>query len=1012
MKHFSNTRWQFPILLVLGFCFAIIAHAQQITVNGLVRDAQGQPVMFANVVQKGTGNGTNTNLEGRFTLTVPAGATLVVSYVGYKTAEATARQGMVITMEDNDAVLSEAVVIGYGTVKKGDATGSVVAIKPEEMNKGLTTNAQDMLQGKMPGVNIISDGGTPGGNATIRIRGGSSLNASNDPLIVIDGLPMDNNGVKGLSNPLSMINPNDIETFTVLKDASAAAIYGSRGANGVIIITTKKGKLGSRPRITYSGSVSMSTLPSKLDLLDGDEYRALIGEKFGTSSTAYSALGSANTDWQDEIYRSPVSTDHNITVSGGYKNVPYRVSIGYTNNQGIIKTSKFERYTASLSLTPSFFDNHLKVNANLKGMIAKSRYADGTAIGAAASMDPTQSVYYSGSDAAAYNTSFGGFFQWSQPVVTTSGGVTTNALNDNTWTIYKNSLAPSNPLSVLELKNDRSTAKSLVGNLELEYKLHFLPEVTLHMNGGMDLSTGRQNTDVLPTSPLNNYYGSFGYEEIDKYNLLFNAYAQYAKEFTDYLRFDAMAGYEWQHFHRKGNNFYTGYYPSTNTLYPGQQYQPSSDEWLNESYLVSFFGRANVALYDRYLFTATVRRDGSSRVSPHWGTFPSFALGWKLSEEAFLKNVKWLSDLKLRLGYGQTGQQAVDNDYAYAATYTYNKTGAYYLGNTLRPNAYTPDLKWERTTTYNVGLDAGFLKNRITMSFDYYYRKTNDLINYVYVPAQSNFNSQANRNVGSLKNFGLEYSINGIAIEKKDFSWELGYNIAWNKNEITKLTANTQEGYYVATGGISGGTGNTVQAHAVGHAASSFFVYQQVYDDNGKPIQNLYVDRNGDGIINDNDRYFYKKPTADVTMGFSSKWLYKNWDLGFTLRASLGNYVYNDVLAAGSDMANNSIFYQDAYFVNRLSDAVALGFMNNTADTYLSDYFVQNASFLKMDNITLGYSFSKIGRYNVGGRISFAVQNVFTITGYDGLDPEVSTGIDNNLYPRPRVFVLGLNLNF
>ncbi len=1004
MRH--SRKWQVFVSFLAGLCISLNALAQVITINGKVVDTDGQPVVFANVLQQGTTNGTNTNMEGKFTLKAPRGAQLKVSYIGYKTQVVPAEPNMQIVLEEDATLLQEAVVIGYGTVKKSDATGSILAIKPDEMNKGLTTNAQDMMQGKMPGVSVISDGGTPGGSATIRIRGGSSLNASNDPLVVIDGLAMDNDGVKGLANPLSMINPNDIESFTILKDASATAIYGSRGSNGVIIITTKKGRTGQNLRVSYSGNISLSTLPTKRDVLTGDEYRALIAEKFGTSSTEYAQLGSANTDWQDLIFRSPVSHDHNITLTGGYKNMPYRISLGYTNNEGIVKTSSFERFTAAVNLSPTFFDNHLKVNANIKGMIANNRYADGDAIGAANLMDPTQSVYV---DNAEYVRSFGGYFQW-----TTSA----ESLNDNEWKYKKNDLATNNPVSVLDLKDDRSKAKSLVGNLELDYKLPFFPAINLHMNAGMDLSSGKQTTNVLPTSPLANYYGSYGWEEVDKYNLSFNTYAQYNKDFNEVHHFDVMAGYEWQHFHRESNNMYWGFYPSTNKLYPGQVYNKTTDFWKSESYLVSFFGRANLNLYNRYLLTATLRRDGSSRFGKdnRWGTFPAFAFAWKLKEESFLKPVTWLSDLKLRLGYGETGQQNFDEAYVFAQTYTMNQgNSAYYPittnGQTLRPNAYADRLKWETTTTYNVGFDVAFLNNRITSSIDYYFRKTKDLINFVYVPAMSTFNSQSFANIGTLENSGLEFNLSARAIEQKDFTWELGYNLSWNKNKITSLTDSRAENYYVATGDISAGTGLTIQAHKVGHPASSFYVYQQVYGTDGQPLQNVYVDRNGDGIISDDDRYIYKKPAADVLMGLTSKWIYKAWDLGLSFRASINNYVYNDNLAGNSDMATGAL-YSSSFFSNRTPEAVALGFQSYTNETYRSDYFVQNASFLKLDNITVGYSFNKIGGWEIGGRLSASVQNVFTITKYDGLDPEVNGGIDNNLYPRPRIFMLGLNLNF
>ncbi len=1005
----KSLRLKALLTLLVGLFLSIGAFAQQIAVKGHVKDTTGEPVIGANVLVKGTTNGTITDFDGNFMLNVPKDAILSVSFVGYKSAEVKAASTVMVTLEDDSQVLDAVVVIGYGSVKKNDMTGSVTAIKPDKLNKGLITNAQDMMTGKIAGVSVISKGGAPGEGATIRIRGGSSLTAENDPLIVIDGLAMDNKGVKGLANPLSMVNPNDIESFTVLKDASATAIYGSRASNGVIIITTKKGQAGARPTISYDGNVSVSTVKSTVDVMDGDQFRSFIKDIWGEDSEAYSKLGNANTDWQKEIFRPAVSTDHNLTISGGLKNMPYRVSFGYTNQNGIVKTSKFERYTASVSLAPSFFEDHLKVNSNLKGMIAKNRYADGSAVGSAVSFDPTQSVR---SDDPYHQYYFDGYFQWNTDA---------SSLNDDTWKRTFNSNAPGNPVALLEEKDDRAISKSLIGNLELDYKFHFLPDLHAHVNGGMDLSTGKQYTDVSPYSSTNNYYGSYGWEQKDKYNLSLNAYLQYSKDFTDKHRFDVMAGYEWQHFHDTSDQEYWGLYPLSNNVVEnrGQRYNNTSSGSATESYLVSFFGRVNYTLLDRYLFTATVRQDGSSRFHKNnrWGLFPSFALGWKLKEEAFLKDVDVLSDLKLRLGYGITGQQNINSgDYPYLAVYETNKDGAYYPilgeGTTYRPNAYNPDLKWEKTTTYNVGLDFGFLNNRINGAVDYYYRKTTDLLNSVFVSAGTNFKNKVLSNVGSLENSGIEFSINSKPVVTTDWTWDLGFNITYNKNEITKLTTGDSENYYVAAGdNIGGGRDMKAMAHAVGHPASSFYVYQQVYDENGKPIENEFVDRNGDGTINGDDRYFYKKPTADVLMGLTSRLSYKSWDFSFSLRASLNNYVYNSVEAGGSDCNPTSV-YSFGALNNRPLMGVANNIQNLKDNTLLSDYFVQNASFMKCDNITLGYSFKKLFGAPIGGRVYAAVQNVFTITKYKGLDPEVEKGLDNNIYPRPLTTLIGLSLNF
>ena len=1014
MKQVNLRIYQTILPLLFGLFLSLGAFAQQVSVKGHVKDATGEPVIGANVLVKGTTNGAITDLDGNFVLNAPQNSTIVVSFIGYKTVEVKAASSVVVTLEDDSQVLDAVVVIGYGTVKKNDATGSVTAIKPDKISKGMTTNAQDMMTGKIAGVSVISNDGTPGGGATIRVRGGSSLNASNDPLIVIDGLAMDNDGVKGLSNPLSMVNPNDIETFTVLKDASATAIYGSRASNGVIIITTKKGAAGSAPKVSYDGNVSFGIRRNSLDVMSGDEFREyLSGVYGGTDKIPSPGLGTENTDWQDQIYRTAISHDHNVTVSGGLKHMPYRVSLGYTNQEGIVKTSNFERFTASVNVAPSFFNDYLKFNVNAKAMVAKNRYADGGAIGAAVAMDPTQPVY---GDGEKFDT-FGGFWQ---AIPTQEEG--SLPYGDPNWLYTKNAKATQNPLALLELKDDRSKSKSFVGNLEADYKFHFFPDMRIHANVGADYSEGRQNTVISPYSYSNHYFGWDGSEYSYKYNLSGNVYLQYSKTLENHF-IDVMVGAEEQHFHR------TGYSVGQGTRQDnGEAYNPTlrkNSAFGYHSTLVSFFGRLNYTLLDRYLFTATFRRDGTSRFREHWSNFPSVALAWKVKEEKFLKDVDVLSDLKVRVGWGITGQQNLgDNlDFPFMPLYTASGNGAYYpLGDiyytTSRPKEYNKDLKWEETTTYNAGFDYAFLNGRISGSIDYYYRETKDLINTVKIAAGTNFNSRLISNIGSLKNTGLEFTINAKPIVTRDFTWDLGYNITWNKNEITKLTGGDDPDYFVAAGGISKGTGANIQAQKVGYAINSFYVYQQVYDKDGKPIENTFVDRNGDGIINASDKYIYKKPAGDVLMGLTSKMIWKQWDFSFSLRASLNNYVYNDVLAANASMGT---IFSNGAFSNRPIAAVQLGF-SGEGDYYYSDYFVQNASFLRCDNISLGYSFNNLFKSpaygGINGRIYATVQNPFVITKYDGLDPEIGTdsnknmGIDNNIYPRPTTFLLGLSLQF
>ena len=769
------------LTLLLGLLLTVGAFAQQITVKGHVKDTTGEPVIGATIKIAGTQQGTVSDFDGNFTLKANQGQTLNISYIGYQPANVKAAPTVEVTLQDDAQVLENVVVIGYGRAKKTDLTGSVTAIKPDEKNHGLQTNAQDMIQGKIAGVNVVSDGGTPGGGAQIRIRGGSSLNASNDPLIVIDGLAMDNYGVKGLANPLSMVNPNDIESFTVLKDASATAIYGSRASNGVIIITTKKGRAGSGPKISYNGNVSVSWKKKSLEVLSGPEFKDYVAKLYGEGSDEYKKLGwyddagqqhFADTDWQNEIFRTAVSTDHNITVTGGLKNMPYRASIGYTNNQGIVKTSKFERYTASFNISPKLLNDHLNLNINGKGMIAKNRYADGDAIGAARWMDPTKPVT---ADNTIYNKYFGGYTQWYD---------SKDFNGDTSWPYSYNGQGTKNPVATLELKDDKATSKTFIGNIEADYSVHGFEDLHLHVNAGLDISTGKQTTCVSPYSASNNYYGYSGWSDQDSYNMQLSMYAQYMKDVAKIHHFDIMAGYEWQKYHKESDWYGYGLYPDTNPVYAGQQYNAPSDntitKYKTENYLVSFFGRFNYSLMERYLLTFTLRDDGSSRFSKgnKWGLFPAVAVAWRIKDEPFMKNVSAVSDLKFRAGWGITGQQEGIGDYTYIATYSLPNDHALYPimnsnGIIYRPDAYNSNLTWEKTTTWNAGLDLSLLNNRLEFNLDWYYRKTKDLINEVYVSAGSNFSPRVNSNIGSLHNTGFEFATTVRPIQQKDLQWEV-----------------------------------------------------------------------------------------------------------------------------------------------------------------------------------------------------------------------------------------------
>ena len=1041
-----NIRIPIRILtLVMGLFLSLGAYAQ-ITVNGVVKDASGEPVIGASVRVVGTQQGTVTDFDGLFTLEgVPHGAKLQFSSIGYDTQEMTAASDMVVTMAESTQMLENLVVIGYGVVKKNDLTGSVTALKPDAKNKGVVVSAQDMLGGKVAGVSVTSNSGEPGGGATIRIRGGSSLNASNNPLVVIDGIAMDNNGVSGLSNPLSLVNPQDIESFNVLKDASATAIYGSRGSNGVIIITTKKGRRGQSPSVSYNGNVTWSMKKKTIDVMDGDEYRSFVKKIFAGNTreeNALALLGNANTDWQNEIYRTALSHDHNITVAGSVGTyLPYRLSAGYTDQEGILKTSDFKRYTVALNLNPSFFQDHLTLNLSGKMAWTKSRWADTGAVGNAVRMDPTQPVYSSDSKYAGV----GGYFEWMQV-----------NLSDPAWPYTKNTNAPYNPVAMLDNHDNSGKAHSFIGTAEIDYKIHGFEDLRLHLTMGGDFTGGNGHNISANISNTSNYWGNTSYYTQSKENLQLSTYAQYYKDFNDKHHFDIMAGYEWQHNWRKEYNESWGTYPTNSALVfsasdaengalivtPGQwipsaRYNIDQSKagairaegvyrqnnglgYRTENYLVSFFGRMNYGYDNRYLLTFTMRYDGSSRFKKHWALFPSAAFAWKLNEEAALKDGPF-SDLKLRLGWGKTGQQEGIGDYNYFATYVMSNgsMGSFYDllgdGSKAKPNVYNPELKWETTTTTNIGLDWGVMNQRLSGSIDWYYRKTTDLLNWATFSAMTNFRNAFYKNIGSLRNTGIEFSLNWKAISTNDLLWTIDYNLTYNSNKVLELISDDPS-YFVTTGGI--GINGSAQAHVAGYPSNSFYVYQQVYDQNGKPIENQVVDRNGDGVISDADKYLYKSPWAPVTMGLASRLDWKNWDFGFSLRASIGNYMFNNVMQGYHNVSPAAVFEEVSgfYLNNRPKALVDLGWQTYDNKSIFSDYWVQNASFLKCDNITLGYSFNSLfkhGSYHgVGGRIYGTVSNVFCITKYDGIDPEVFGGIGGDIFPRPISFILGLNLNF
>ncbi|MGV8827536.1 MAG: SusC/RagA family TonB-linked outer membrane protein [Breznakibacter sp.] len=988
------------LLVAMGLICMIGIQAQQRTITGNVKDAaDGSALPGVSVVVKNTTQGTITSFNGDFSIEAEQGRTLVFSFIGYKPQEVTidGTTTFNIRLEQDIQGVEEVVVIGYGVSKKKDLTGAVQTVSVKDFNQGAITSPQQLVNGKIAGVQIVDAGGAPGAKSTIRIRGGSSINASNDPLIIIDGVPIANGDISGSRNPLDIVNPNDIETFTVLKDASATAIYGSRASNGVILITTKKGT-GSKLTIDYTGNVSMATVAKTVDMLNADEYRTLFNQKFPSNTNL---LGQASTDWQDEIYENAISTDHNLSFAGNIKNVlPFRASAGYNISNGILKESQMKRTNVALNLNPSFFEDHLRINISGKGMFSQNNFSNEGAIGSAIRMDPTKPVTAEGYE------DFGGYYTWTQAGI-------------------PNSLAPKNPVAQINQSSDKSKVNRFIGNFQADYKFHFLPDLRANLNLGMDYSKGED--DGNKPIPVDAGWdtesfvreGAYSMYTQKKRNELLDFYLQYTKNLDQIKsRIDVMGGYSWQHFWQQNEN--ASFF---NTEVNGSDVRDPYKLTKSENYLVSFFGRVNYTFNSKYYMTFTLRNDGSSRFSEdnRWGLFPSLALAWNVKDESFLQNVSMLTNLKLRLGYGITGQQDIGSEYGYFGIYErgeasaayvfYNpETGAYdrVMINTIRPAGYDANLKWEETTTYNAAIDYGYWNDRVTGSVDVYFRETKDILNVIPVPAGANLTNQLLTNVGNMENKGIEFSTNVVAVNGKDWKWEIGGNFTYNKNEITKLTAVNDPNYLgVQHGGIDGGTGNTVKIHQVGAPAGSFFVKEQVYDANGRPVEGMYVDRNKDGVDNEADLYVAGNAAPKYIIGFNTSVSYKNWEFNAAARANLDFQLYNNI-------ASNNAFYNQmqttsSFASNIHSDIYNTGFTN---PQYFSDYYVQDGSFLRLDNIMLGYNFNNLGIAKMRMKLYGTINNVFTITKYDGVDPEVFDGIDNKLYPRPRTFMLGVNLSF
>jgi iron complex outermembrane receptor protein len=909
-------------------------------------------------------------------------------------------------MEEDRMQLDEVVVIGYGTVRKKDLTGSVSTVRAEELNRGAITSAQEMLMGKAPGVLVTPGDGGPGSGSTIRVRGGASLNASNDPLIVIDGVPVSNDAAPGMANGLALLNPNDIESFTVLKDASATAIYGSRASNGVIMITTKKGS-GDKLSLSYNSTYAVNVNSKRIPTMSADEYRDFMlnfyPEGTANGDNVRKLMGQANTDWQDLVFRPAFSTEHNLSAQGnlnkGGVKMPYRVSAGYQLENGTIETSRVQNTTAGVNLSPSFLDDRLTVTLNAKGIYNTNAFADGGAVNSAAFFDPTQDPHFRNADGSVNENKTNGWFSW------LSG-------ND------PNKLANTNPMSLLYDQYDNNDAYRLLGNVTVDYKLRWLPELRLNLNLGLDMAQAKGHKGVNPGSIQalkDDDAKDIGKNERytnNRTNKVLELYANYAKDFGEH-RIDAMAGYSWQHFYTKNDNI--NYINMTGAVFN------DALPWATEYYLLSFFGRANYSYAGKYMVTFSLRNDASSRFAKEnrWGLFPSAALAWTVSEEDFLKDVHAISTLKLRLGWGRTGQQELLNgDYPYMARYHlsadpythYPLGGQYY--DVLKPLAYDTNIKWETTETYNIAVDYGFLKGRINGSLEFYFRKTHDLLNDTDIPLGANFSNRLTTNVGNMENKGVELSMGAVILQGKDFSWDAGFNITWQSTEITKLALGDDPDYFVPQGSVSIGNGSNIQLHKVGYAPYTFYTYQQLYKPDGMPLQNAIVDRNGDGLITEADRYISnKKPAPDVFFGLNTSVRYKNWDFGFNAHASFGNYLFNAYYAGNATPVGD--FMSQGFLVNLSNTVKKSGFTESNGDGQaFTDLFLEDASFFRMDDITLGYTFKNIAKTGLSVRTAFTVQNAFIITGYSGLDPEMYGGIDNNIWPRPRIFSLRLGITF
>jgi TonB-dependent starch-binding outer membrane protein SusC len=992
------------LLMVLMLALVQITFAQGRVVTGKVLNTKdGAPIANASVVEKGTGRGTNTNADGSFTLNVANdSAILVVSSVGFGRVEVAVghRNEFDVRLVEELGSLNEVVVVGYGTSRKRDLTGAVASVNSKDFVKGAIQTPEQLIAGKVAGVQISSNSGAPGAGSRIRIRGGASLNASNDPLIVIDGVPVDNGGIAGSVNPLNMINPNDIENFTILKDPSAAAIYGSRASNGVILITTKKGTKG-KVKFNLGAQLFVQTPSNNVDVLTGDQIREVITASGVQGDLA--KLGAENTNWQDQIYKTAMGQDFNLSASGALMEgkLPFRLSGGYLNQDGILDEGNFRRQTLALNVSPRLFKNNLKVDLNIKASGTQTKYTDEGAIGSAIAFDPTQPVTVN-------SPRFGGYFTY---------------INNGADGAPPADLSPANPVALLAMREDNSDVMRSIGNLQLDYTLPFVKGLRANLNLGYDYSQGSGTVVVtdsaastyrrwdISNNPFKvNHYGGINNEYWSlRRNLLMDFYVNYVKDFKN-SRLDVMGGTGYQDFYNYSRNYAD--YRYDKSVRAGTE--PQFPSGYSEYTLISYYGRANYTIANKYVITANLRTDGTSKFSPdnRWGVFPSFAFAWRLSDEDFLKGSNVISNLKIRTGWGITGQQDGIDYYGYIPRYTLgNNAAQYQLGDQFvsvyRPAAYDPDLKWETTRSINLAVDFGFYDNRITGSIDVFNRKTEDLLSVVPIALGTNFSNQLLTNVGNIQSNGAEFTLNGTPVRNENTTWEVGFNLTYINPKITKLLLNEDPSFKGnLVGGIAGGTGNSIQIHSVDYRPYTYYVRKQVYDKAGKPIEGLYEDLNRDGIINDNDLYRYQSPDPKVFMGLNSNVAWKKWNAGFVARIFVDNYNYNNI--ESNLGVERQIVNPLGWVGNASANYLTTGFKNNQ---YFSDYYIQNASFFRMDNINIGYDAGEVIK-NTRMRLYANVQNAFVITNYTGLDPEVNGGIDNQIYPRPRTFVLGLNLDF